>query len=207
MKIIGLTGSIGTGKSSASEILNKEFDIPIIDADKISREAVEKGSRGLSKIENEFGKEFITENGELNRIKMGALVFSDEKARIKLNDIVHPEVTNRFNELVNKYRNENKPYVVYDCPLLIEEKLTGFVDVVMLIYTSFDIQLSRVMLRDKISKEDAVKRIEAQMSPEEKIKYADIVVDNNGNYSDLKENIKKVYQGKFSKNNTCINIH
>ncbi|WP_294467892.1 dephospho-CoA kinase [uncultured Anaerofustis sp.] len=207
MKIIGLTGSIGTGKSSASEILNKEFDIPIIDADKISREAVEKGSRGLSKIENEFGKEFITENGELNRIKMGALVFSDEKARLKLNDIVHPEVTNRFNELVNKYRNENKPYVVYDCPLLIEEKLTGFVDVVMLIYTSFDIQLSRVMLRDKISKEDAVKRIEVQMSPEEKIKYADIVVDNNGNYSDLKENIKKVYQGKFSKNNTCINIH
>lgn len=207
MKIIGLTGSIGTGKSSASEILNKEFDIPIIDADKISREAVEKGSRGLSKIENEFGKEFITENGELNRIKMGALVFSDEKARIKLNDIVHPEVTNRFNELVNKYRNENKPYVVYDCPLLIEEKLMGFVDVVMLIYTSFDIQLSRVMLRDKISKENAVKRIEAQMSPEEKIKYADIVVDNNGNYSDLKENIKKVYQGKFSKNNTCINIH
>lgn len=207
MKIIGLTGSIGTGKSSASEILNKEFDIPIIDADKISREAVEKGSRGLSKIENEFGKKFITENGELNRIKMGALVFSDEKARIKLNDIVHPEVTNRFNELVNKYRNENKPYVVYDCPLLIEEKLTGFVDVVMLIYTSFDIQLSRVMLRDKISKENAVKRIEAQMSPEEKIKYADIVVDNNGNYSDLKENIKKVYQGKFSKNNTCINIH
>ena len=83
----------------------------------------------------------------------------------------------------------------------------GFVDVVMLIYTSFDIQLSRVMLRDKISKENAVKRIEAQMSPEEKIKYADIVVDNNGNYSDLKENIKKVYQGKFSKNNTCINIH
>ena len=207
MKIIGLTGSIGTGKSSASEILNKEFDIPIIDADKISREAVEKGSRGLSKIENEFGKGFITENGELNRIKMGALVFSNEKARLKLNDIVHPEVTNRFNELVNKYRNENKPYVVYDCPLLIEEKLTGFVDVVMLIYTSFDIQLSRVMLRDKISKEDAVKRIEAQMSPEEKIKYADIVVNNNGNYSDLKENIKKVYQGKFSKNNTCINIH
>ncbi|MCR2033811.1 dephospho-CoA kinase [Anaerofustis stercorihominis] len=207
MKIIGLTGSIGTGKSSASEILNKEFDIPIIDADKISREAVEKGSRGLSKIENEFGKEFITENGELNRIKMGALVFSDEKARFKLNDIVHPEVTNRFNELVNKYRNEEEPYVIYDCPLLIEEKLTGFVDVVMLIYTSFDIQLSRVMLRDKISKEDAVKRIEAQMSPEEKIKYADIVVDNNGNYSDLKENIKKVYQGKFSKNNTCINIH
>ena len=138
---------------------------------------------------------------------MGALVFSDEKARFKLNDIVHPEVTNRFNELVNKYRNEEEPYVIYDCPLLIEEKLTGFVDVVMLIYTSFDIQLSRVMLRDKISKEDAVKRIEAQMSPEEKIKYADIVVDNNGNYSDLKENIKKVYQGKFSKNNTCINIH
>ena len=207
MKIIGLTGSIGTGKRSASEILNKEFDIPIIDADKISREAVEKGSRGLNKIENEFGKEFITENGELNRIKMGALVFSDEKARIKLNDIVHPEVTNRFNELVNKYRNQEEPYVVYDCPLLIEEKLTGFVDVVMLIYTSYDIQLKRVMLRDKISKEDAIKRIEAQMSPGEKIKFSDIVVNNDGNYSELKDNIKKVYQSKFSKNNTCINIH
>jgi len=207
MKIIGLTGSIGTGKSSVSDILKRKYNIPIIDADKISKEAVMKGSLGLEKIKEAFGSEFILPNGELDRVKMGGLVFENKDARLKLNSIVHPEVKNRFDTLVKEYDDKGYSYVVYDCPLLIEENLMEFVDVVMLVYASFDIQLNRVIKRDKLEKEDALKRIYSQMSLKEKIKYADIIIDNDGDFNRLEEQIKIIYDSKFSKNNTCINMH
>lgn len=207
MKVIGLTGSIGTGKSSVSKILNEDYNIPIIDADKISKEAVQKGSRGLNKIKDVFGSDYILDNGELNRHKMASLVFNDEKARLALNNIIHPEVTDKYNYLVNKYKQRDEKYVIYDCPLLIEEKLTNMVDVVMLVYTSQDIQIERIMLRDKVKKEQALMRIKAQMSSEDKMKYADIIIDNSSDFNDLKNNINKIYSSEFSKNNTCINIH
>ena len=113
MKVIGLTGSIGTGKSSVSKILNEDYNIPIIDADKISKEAVQKGSRGLNKIKDVFGSDYILDNGELNRPKMASLVFNDEKARLALNNIVHPEVTDKYNYLINKYKQRDEKYVIY----------------------------------------------------------------------------------------------
>ncbi len=207
MKVIGLTGSIGTGKSSVSKILNEDYNIPIIDADKISKEAVEKGSIGLSKIKDTFGSDYILNNGELNRPKMASLVFNDEKARLALNNIVHPLVTYKYNKLVNKYRQEDEKYVIYDCPLLIEEKLTNMVDVVMLVYTSLDIQIDRIMKRDNVKKEQALMRIKAQMPTQEKMKYANILVDNSFDFEELKNRINKIYNSEFSENNTCINIH
>lgn len=207
MKVIGLTGSIGTGKSSVSKILNEDYNIPIIDADKISKEAVQKGSRGLNKIKDVFGSDYILDNGELNRPKMASLVFNDEKARLALNNIVHPEVTDKYNYLVNKYKQRDEKYVIYDCPLLIEEKLNNMVDVVMLVYTSLDIQIKRIMLRDNVKKEQALMRIKAQMSTEDKMKYADIIIDNSSDFNNLKKNINKIYNSEFSKNNTCINMH
>ena len=93
---------------------------------------------------------------------MASLVFNDEKARLALNNIVHPLVTYKYNKLVNKYRQEDEKYVIYDCPLLIEEKLTNMVDVVMLVYTSLDIQIDRIMKRDNVKKEQALMRIKAQ---------------------------------------------
>ncbi|WP_290773992.1 dephospho-CoA kinase [Anaerofustis sp.] len=199
MKVIGLTGSIGTGKSTASKILKKEFDIPIIDADVISREAVQKGSIGILKIKDAFGSDFILNNGELNRVKMGNLVFNDNKARELLESIIHPVVMNRYDTLVRKYKEEGHSYVVYDCPLLIEEDLIGVVDVVMLIYSNKDIQLQRVMLRDNLTEEEALKRIYSQMSIDEKKRYADIVIDNSGTVESLREKIGYVYDNKFSK--------
>lgn len=207
MKIIGLTGSIGTGKSSVSKIINEVYHIPIIDADKISKDAVKKGSEGLGKIKDAFGSDFILNNGELNRVKMAKLVFNDEHARNILNSIVHPQVNKQFASLIDKYKQEDKKYVVYDCPLLIEEELTNLVDVVMLVYAPIDVQIQRIIQRDNVSKEHALARIKSQMSSEDKLKYADIVLDNSGDFKMLNTTIKKIYESDFSKNNTCINIH
>lgn len=197
MKVIGLTGSIGCGKSSVAKILNEEYNIPIIDADKISKQAVSKNSNGLKKIEEIFGEEYITKSGELNRIKMGDLVFSSQSDRIKLNNIIHPEVIKIFNKLKEQYLKEGHEYIIYDCPLLIEENLMDSVDIVMIVYANLNTQIDRIIHRDNISKNDARKRINSQMSIEDKKKYADILIDNNGDKERLQLVVREIYKNKL----------
>lgn len=177
MIIVGLTGGIASGKSTVSELI-KQRGIPVIDADKIAREIVEKGSIVLKDIVNEFGYEILNEDGELNRKKLRELVFNDKRKLDKLNQITHPAIKERILENINRLRDIGCKICIVDAALLIEAKFNEIVDLVILIYVDQKTQIERLIKRDNISKEDALKIINSQMKLEDKIKFADYIVDN-----------------------------
>lgn len=185
MKVIGLTGGIASGKSTLTNILKKRFNYIVIDADQLARQAVEVGSPGLEKIINVFGEGVLTETGELNRSKLGEIIANDELARKKLNAIVHPEVQKIYDQEIRFYKNMGIPAVFYDCPLLFEANLQSTVDKTILVVADKEMRIKRIMERDGLNREQAQRRIDMQMPDEEKIRLADIIVDNNGSLDDL----------------------
>ncbi|QDX00591.1 dephospho-CoA kinase [Staphylococcus chromogenes] len=193
-KVIGLTGGIATGKSTVAELL-KAHGFKIVDADIVSRKAVEKGSEGLKKVVAGFGEEALTEEGEMNREYIGQQIFYDDLKREKLNAIIHPIVR----EIME---NEKKQYlaqghdVVMDIPLLFENGLEKTVDEVWLVYTSPSIQIDRLMERNQLSIEDAKARIYSQISIDKKSRMADVVIDNFGTKLELKQNLEQALTEK-----------
>lgn len=190
IRVIGLTGSIGSGKSAVSDII-RQLGITVIDADRISRDVVSAGSRGQEMIRRAFGDEYVNEEG-LDRKAVAALVFSDESARRKLNDIVHPLVLEEFERQKNECIKRKEKVVVFDCPLLLEENLDVLCDSVMVVYVPTDIQIDRIMKRDGMSREDAISRIRTQMSVEDKLERADIAIDNSGTLEELKDRVERL---------------
>ncbi|NBG87918.1 dephospho-CoA kinase [Isachenkonia alkalipeptolytica] len=192
-KTIGLTGSIATGKSTASKFL-QELGCTVIDGDVIAREVVED-RRVLKTIEEAFGNEVLDGEGKLRRKKLGEQVFNNEDALKKLNEITHPAIRSRIKDRLKALRtvageNKNLHCVAIDGALLIEMNLHRWVDEVWVVALPEKEQIARLMARDGISESDARKRIEAQMSTEEKIKYADVVLDNTGDPKYLQVQIK-----------------
>jgi dephospho-CoA kinase len=189
--IIGLTGSIATGKSQSSKIF-KLLGCYIIDADKLSRTLTVKGSKCLADIVKIFGKDILKPNGELNRKKLGLIVFSDKQAKTELEKIIHPHIIKKTNEVIAKKHKTTD--IIVDAPLLFEVGLDRVCDKVIVIYAKYHLQLKRLMKRDNLSKQEAEKRIALQMPIEEKMKLADITIDNSGTLSELKRNIKFIYK-------------
>lgn len=185
MKVIGLTGGIASGKSTVTEILKKRYSYIVIDADQLARQAVEPGSPGLNKITAVFGGEVVDENGELNRGMMGELIANDEQARKKLNALVHPEIKKLYDQQIDFYQRAGVPAVFYDCPLLFETHLEKTVDETILVVADRETRISRIIERDGLSREQAIRRIDMQMSDEEKIGLADTIIENNGSRDDL----------------------
>ena len=185
MRVIGVTGGIASGKSTVTDILKKRFNYIVIDADQLARQAVAPGSPGLIKITAVFGSEVINENGELNRSLVGELIANDEQARKKLNAIVHPEIKKLYDQQIDFYRRSGIPTVFYDCPLLFETNLQNTVDETILVVADKEIRIGRLMERDKLTREQAIKRIDMQMSDEDKIGLADTIIENNGSLDDL----------------------
>ena len=190
MQIIGLTGGIASGKSTASLIL-KSFGATIIDADILAHQVVEKGQPAWKKIVATFGRKILNKQGELDRKVLGEIVFESEEKLKKLNKIVHPEVHSLVISSFERERAEGKEKIVYDCPLLIEGNLQHLVDQVWLIYIDEETQLKRLMKRNDFTKEQAMKRMNNQMPLKQKIKYADILINNNGSKKDLEKTLKK----------------
>ncbi|KAI0077110.1 CoaE-domain-containing protein [Panus rudis PR-1116 ss-1] len=188
MLVIGLTGGIATGKSTVSTLL-KSRQIPVIDADIVARQVVAPGTAGLKEIVKHFGEEVLLPDGSLNRPKLGSIVFNDESKRKVLNSIVHPAVSRQMFWEVLKYWIKGERICVLDVPLLIEGGLWQWVAKVIVVYCSPEIQLQRLMQRDKSSRSDALARLNAQMPIAQKLDYADIVVDNSGSPQDLEGQI------------------
>lgn len=193
MKIIGLTGGIASGKSFISDVL-KEEGIPVIDADIISREIVFKGSEALKEIEEKFGKEVLNSDGTLNRKRLGSIVFSEKNKLETLNKIMHPKILNEIKKRIEIIRTQGFNLCVIDAPLLIETGLYHIADIVLLVYVNREVQIKRLIKRDNISIEEAEKRISSQMSFEEKKKYSDYVIDNNGSREDTKKQIHDILE-------------
>ncbi|MEI5995364.1 dephospho-CoA kinase [Candidatus Enterococcus mansonii] len=196
--ILGLTGGIATGKSTVIAIF-KEFGFPIVDADIIAREIVEPNSKGLEAIIENFGSTMIQSDGYLDRKKLGSLVFSDELKRKKLNEILSPFLREEITRQV-EVKKKQAALVIVDIPLLYEGGYDLMVDQVAVVYTPEVIQLPRLMKRDGLSENEAKKRINSQLSIEEKKKKADIIFDNQGSQENLRQQvIDWLKQKKFIK--------
>jgi dephospho-CoA kinase len=189
--VIGLTGGIASGKSTVSTMF-KEMNIPVVDADVEARLAVMKGEAAYFQIIDTFGKDILLEDGEIDRQKLGSIIFHQEEKRKLLNEIVHPEVRKRMMGQVEKAQQSREEVIVLDIPLLFESKLTYMVEKTILVYVDCDIQLERLMIRNSLSIDDAKARIQSQMPLNEKMKLADAVINNNGSIKETKKQLINV---------------
>jgi len=183
--IIGLTGGIASGKSTVAKML-RELAIPVIDADEIAREVVQIGEDAYLQIVEQFGEGILQEDKNIDRLKLGSIVFNDEAKRKLLNSIVHPAIRQRMMQKKEEYVSVGEQTVVLDIPLLFESNLTHLVHKTIVVYVDDQIQLERLMERNGFSKEEAEVRIRAQMPLKEKVKKADAVIDNNGSLAQTK---------------------
>ncbi|MCB5238112.1 MULTISPECIES: dephospho-CoA kinase [Niallia] len=191
--IVGLTGGIASGKSTISSYF-QSLNIPIIDADIESRLAVEKGEPAYVEIVSHFGKEILHQDGTLNRQKLGEIIFSNEEERNVLNGIVHPDVRRRMDVKQRQAVESGEKIAILDIPLLFENKLNQTVDRTILVYVDQDVQINRLMKRNDLSYEQAVKRINAQMPLREKLLLADEVINNNGSMEDSVNQAKRILE-------------
>ncbi|MEH7504330.1 dephospho-CoA kinase [Neobacillus drentensis] len=199
--VIGLTGGIASGKSTVSKFF-KELNITVVDADIEARLAVMKGESAYSKIIAEFGEDILLDNGEIDRQKLGSIIFHQAEKRKILNEITHPEVRKRMRDQVETAKKNSEEVVVLDIPLLFESKLTYMVDKTLLVYVDDETQLKRLIERNNLSVEDAGARIRSQMPLSDKIRLADAVIDNNGSIADTKKQLHDILaQFGIHKNN------
>ena len=203
--VIGLTGGIGTGKSTVSQIL-KEKDFPVIDLDIISHEVI-KFPMVMEKIIENFGKEVLeynnTGNWIISREKLGRVIFGNREKRLILNSIMHPEILHIMREKILECKKENK-IIFVEIQLLFEVQWEKEFDYILLVSAEKDTQVKRILARDKRSKEEALSIINSQMTLDEKKKRSDYVIENDGNIQDLERKIdeflKKIeFENKIEK--------
>lgn len=190
-KIIGLTGGIASGKSTVSHYF-KALNIPVIDADRIAREVMGAGQPVIAEIVETFGQDVLHENGEIDRKRLGTIIFETAKQREELNKLVQPKIRAAITKEINRFVQQNEPLIVLDIPLLYEEAYEELVDEVMVINVDAALQKERLMKRDpNLTAAEACNRITAQMPLAEKAARADIVIDNNRTVQDTLDQVKR----------------
>ncbi|MBW9155110.1 dephospho-CoA kinase [Clostridium tagluense] len=182
---VGITGGIGSGKSTVTNML-KEKLLPIIDADIVAREVFIINPEVISQIKEEFGYEFFDEEGKLRRKEFGNYIFKNDTLRKKLERIIMPFIINEINRRIKAYEQDNCKICFLDAPTLIENNLHTSMDVIILVWVSGDVQIQRIMLRDDLDLDAAMDRIRAQMPIDEKRKFADFIIDNGGSIENTK---------------------
>lgn len=185
MLILGLTGNIGCGKSSLSTIF-REKDIDIVDADIIARQIYDDEDL-LKKVYDTFGTEVRNDDNTLNRRALGRIVFNDDEKLIQLNKLTHPVIRQNVSDQIEFYKNQNKKIVVLDAALLVESDYLNFIDKLLVVTCDENIQIKRIKNRDNCSTEEALSRIKSQMSQEDKVKYADYIIDNSSTIDELRK--------------------
>ena len=190
---VGLTGSIAVGKSHVCEVF-RELGCHVLDADRTAREVVKPGTKGYEQIVEAFGNDVLQASGELDRKKLGAIVFTDKEKRERLNAIVHPLVIEAQDDWIRgvEARDPNGIAII-DAALMIESGGYKRFDKLIVVWCEQEIQLQRLMKRDGLSEEDANARIRAQMPQEEKKRFADHLIDTSAGFDAAREQVKKVY--------------
>lgn len=188
MRLIGLTGGIGTGKSTVARML-VAHGAALIDADVLAREAVEPGTPALAEIAAEFGPRVIRADGTLDRAALGAIAFADPERRRRLEQITHPRVGALMQERIMAALSGPAPLVVVDVPLLFEGSRQGLFEGVLVVYAPPQAQLQRLVERDGWNAEEARQRVESQMPVEEKRRLATWVIDNSGSVEDTQRQV------------------
>jgi dephospho-CoA kinase len=190
---VGLTGSIAVGKSYVLSVL-QELGCVVFDADRVAHSVMEPGLPAYEDIVAEFGADVLSENGAIDRPKLGAIVFSDEARRRRLNEIVHPRVIAEQDRLMREAEARNPGGIaVIDAALMIESGGHKRFDKLIVVFCDPEIQIERLMKRNAISREDAERRIAAQMSSDQKRSYADYEVDTSGMFEDTRRRVVEIY--------------
>jgi dephospho-CoA kinase len=191
--IVGLTGSIATGKSTVSKRFAALGGV-IIDADRIVRQVQEPDQPAWREIVETFGMEILLPNRELDRAKLGSLVFGNDENRNQLNQIVHPRVRDeRDRQTEAALAEDQRRIIIWDIPLLIETGIYKQVDRTVVVYVDQETQLARLLGRDELSVEAAKQRIASQMPIEEKRAYADFLIDNRGSIEETEQQVREVW--------------
>ena len=193
MKRFALTGGIASGKSLVARFFS-QAGVPVVDADQLSRQVVEKGTLGLQKIIEHFGTDVLNAQGQLDRQKMGALVFSDPQKRKQLEEILHPLIAQAGASKMNLLEAEGHPFGIYEASLIFENNLEDAFDATLLITTTPEVQLARLKQRDGLTPQDAQKRVDAQMSIEEKKRRCAYHIENNSTKAQLQLETAKVWK-------------
>lgn len=191
---VGLTGSIAVGKSYVVEIF-RELGAFVLDADLTAREVVASGTDGWRLIVEQFGSNILLPNNEIDRAKLGAIVFADEEKRQLLNSIVHPLVIETQNDWLTERAAENAGGIaIIDAALMIESGGHSRFDKIIVVWCASDIQLQRLMTRNNLTEAEALKRINAQMPQEEKKHYADYTIDTSEGFEAARQRTIEVFE-------------
>lgn len=200
--VIGLTGQTGAGKSTVSKIFSAN-GFSVINADTVARKVVEKGSDCLAEIIDFFGRSIITENGNLDRKALAAVVFSDKVKLETLNSIIYPYITGEILRLIREYSDNGKKLILLDAPTLFESRADDFCEIIISVLADADIREKRIINRDNLTSEQARQRMNSQLSEEFFTSRSDYIIHNNGQLDvvnkiskEVSDKIKDYYQAK-----------
>jgi dephospho-CoA kinase len=194
---VALTGGIATGKSYVANRL-KEAGIPIVDADVLAREVVAPGSPALAAIRKRFGPDAVRRDGTMDRVRVGQIVFKDKRARLDLEAIIHPAVIKAINEFFNTLPKRT-PFAVADIPLVFETGREKEFDTIVVVACPREMQIERMMQRNKLSREDAERRLNAQLPIEQKVKKATHVLKTDGTFEQTNAQVDDLIEKLRSK--------
>ncbi|PHQ26803.1 dephospho-CoA kinase [Marinobacter guineae] len=192
MAIIGLTGGIGSGKSTVARLFG-ELGVHWVDADDVARQVVEPGTPALARIAEHFGEGILTSEGALDRARLRGIVFQEQEERLWLESILHPVIRE---ELIRQLNPENYqlPYVLLVSPLLLETDQHELVDRIVVIDVPVDVQIERTMARDTNSREQVERIIAAQMSRQQRVERADAIIDNNRPMDEVERQVRELHE-------------
>jgi dephospho-CoA kinase len=189
----GLTGGLGTGKSTVAALM-RGHGIPVIDADRLAREVVEKGSIGLERVVQAFGPGVLNSQGQLDRSKIAEIVFSSPQKLMQLESIIHPLVQESVQQQKSWLKDQDCPWAVYDVPLLFEKNLIKQFDGIITVTASESQQYERIKKRNGWNDEEIRKRLAAQVPLSEKIKQSDFIIENQGSLQELEKKVASLVQ-------------
>ena len=196
MKVIGLTGGIGSGKSTLARFL-AELGAVVLDADKLGHEAFKSGTDAWREVVAAFGRGILTPAGEIDRKKLGEIVFNNPQALSRLNQIMHPQIGKVLQSSLEEYRRQGAKVLVLEIPLLLETGGTSLVDEVWVTVASEATILKRLGKRSGFSREHSLARIRSQTSDEERVKHADVVINTDGTLEELRAKVKELWEQRL----------
>ena len=189
MRVFGLTGGIGSGKSTVARLFREE-KIPVVDADRISREITSPGKPAYVDIVGRFGEKILLPDGRIDRKMLGAIIFADPGKRADLEAITHPRIALGIREAVSALASEGHPVAIVEAALIHEKGPQGMFEAVIGVRCGTGLQVLRLMRRDGISREQALQIVSSQMDPEEKARASDYVIDNSGDLAGTRAQVR-----------------
>ena len=194
MIVIGLTGGIGSGKSTVSQYLGERGAV-IIDADKVGHEALKPGTELWREVVAAFGRQTLTPDGDIDREKLGEIAFSNPDSLVRLNRIMHPRLYEVVKAQIEECRRQGTGVVVLEAPLLIEAGWTSLVDKIWVTVASEATVLRRLQERTGLSEPESLARIRSQLASTERVRYADVTIDTDGELDELRARVEKLWRG------------